>query len=97
VTDDRAWIQNFITNDCKIYCGFDADETGDTMANKMIKRYPSIKRLRPSKHDWNGVLQSNSLYAAQTQPSPLYFGPHGSFHLFDKNIWQEDWKRYQQQ
>jgi hypothetical protein len=61
VTDDRAWIQNFITNDCKIYCGFDADEIGDTMANKMIKRYPSIKRLRPSKHDWNEVLQSNSL------------------------------------
>jgi hypothetical protein len=60
-TDDRAWLQNFITNDCKIYCGFDADETGDTMANKMIKRYPSIKRLRPSKHDWNEVLQNNSL------------------------------------
>ncbi len=55
-----AWLQNFITNDCKIYCGFDADETGDTMANKMIKRYPSIKRLRPPKLDWNEVLQSNT-------------------------------------
>ncbi len=60
-TADPAWLQNFITNDCKIYCGFDADETGDTVANKMIKRYPSIKRLRPHKHDWNKVLQSNSL------------------------------------
>ena len=61
VTADPVWLQNFIANGCDIYCGFDADETGDTMANKMIKRYPSIKRLRPPKHDWNEVLQSNSL------------------------------------
>ncbi len=60
-TADPAWLQNFITNGCEIYCGFDADKTGDTMANKMIKRYPSIKRLRPPIHDWNEVLQSNSL------------------------------------
>jgi 5S rRNA maturation endonuclease (ribonuclease M5) len=58
---DPAWLQNFIINGCKIYCGFDADRTGDTMAKKMIKQYPSIKRLRPHKHDWNEVLQSNSL------------------------------------
>ena len=58
-TDDPTWLQNFIINGCKIYCGFDADKTGDTMANKMIKRYPSIKRLRPSKHDWNDVLQGS--------------------------------------
>ena len=56
-TADPAWLQNFIINGCKIYCGFDADKTGDTMANKMIKQYPSIKRLRPHKHDWNEVLQ----------------------------------------
>ena len=54
-----AWLQNFIINDCKIYCGFDADKTGDAMANKMIKQYPSITRLRPHKHDWNDVLQQN--------------------------------------
>jgi len=59
-TADPAWLQNFIINGCKIYCGFDADRTGDTMANKMIKQYPSIKRLRPRKHDWNEVLQSIS-------------------------------------
>ena len=59
-TADPVWLQNFIANGCDIYCGFDADETGDTMANKMIKRYPSIKRLRPPKHDWNEVLQNNS-------------------------------------
>lgn len=60
-TADPVWLQNFIAKGCDIYCGFDADETGDTMANKMIKRYPSIKRLRPPKHDWNEVLQDNSL------------------------------------
>ncbi|WP_367278843.1 toprim domain-containing protein [Desulfobacula sp.] len=54
-------MQNFIINGCKIYCGFDADKTGDTMTNKMINRYPSIKRLRPSKHDWNDVLQASFL------------------------------------
>ena len=55
---DPAWLQKFITTGCKIFCGFDADITGDTMANKMIKRYPSITRLRPHKHDWNDVLQA---------------------------------------
>lgn len=60
-TDDPTWLQNFIINGCKIYCGFDADKTGDTMADKMIKRYPSIKRLRPSKHDWNDLLQASFL------------------------------------
>ena len=58
-TANPAWLENFIANGCDIYCGFDADETGDTMANEMIKRYPSIKRLRPQKLDWNEVLQSN--------------------------------------
>ncbi len=57
-TANRVWLQKFIANGCKIYCGFDADETGDIMANKMIEQYPSIKRLRPPKHDWNEVLQS---------------------------------------
>ena len=58
-TDDPAWLQNFIINGCKIYCGFDADKTGDTMANKLIERYPSVIRLRPPKHDWNDVLQGS--------------------------------------
>jgi len=57
-TAEPVWLQNFIANGCDIYCGFDADETGDIMANKMIEQYPSIKRLRPPKHDWNEVLQS---------------------------------------
>jgi hypothetical protein len=37
---------------------FDADEMGDIIADKMIRRYPLVKRLRPTKHDWNEILQS---------------------------------------
>lgn len=54
-----AWLQNFIRNGCDIYCGFDADKTGDAMANGMIKFHPSIKRLRPLNHDWNDVLKAS--------------------------------------
>lgn len=53
-----AWLTTFINKGFEIYCGFDADEIGDTMADKMIRRYPSVKRLRPTKHDWNEILQS---------------------------------------
>ena len=41
-----------------IYCGFDADPTGDHMAAAMIALYPAIKRLRPPAHDWNDVLKA---------------------------------------
>ncbi len=44
-----------------IYCGFDSDETGDSTANRMILLYPTVKRLRPNKHDWNEVLLSKSV------------------------------------
>ena len=53
-----AWLQNFIAKGCKIYCGFDSDTTGNRLADEMIKLYPSIRRLLPSKHDWNEVLQN---------------------------------------
>ncbi len=53
-----AWLTTFINKGFEIYCGFDADEIGDTIADKMIRRYPSVKRLRPTKHDWNEILQS---------------------------------------
>jgi len=53
-----AWLTTFINKGFEIYCGFDADEIGDSLADKMMRRYPSIKRLRPSKHDWNEILQS---------------------------------------
>lgn len=53
-----TWVKRFIENGCEIYCGFDADVTGDLLADIMIRRYPSIKRLRPAMHDWNELLQS---------------------------------------
>jgi len=60
-TVNPAWLQNFITNGCEIYCGFDNDSTGDMMADRMIKHHPSIRRLRPTRHDWNEVIQSSFL------------------------------------
>jgi hypothetical protein len=53
-----AWLTTFINKGFEIYCGFDADEIGDSFAEKMMRHYPSIKRLRPIKHDWNEILQS---------------------------------------
>ena len=52
------WLSSFISKGFKIYCGFDSDETGDILAIKMINLYPAVRRLRPTKHDWNEVLQS---------------------------------------
>ncbi|MEW6381013.1 MAG: DUF3991 and TOPRIM domain-containing protein [bacterium] len=54
------WLAPFIDNGYEIYCGFDSDETGDRLAQKMIALYPTVKRLRPSKHDWNDVLIDKS-------------------------------------
>lgn len=54
------WLASFINNEYKIYCGFDSDEAGDRLAQKMIALHPTVKRLRPSKHDWNDVLIAKS-------------------------------------
>ena len=51
------WLENLIEKGFEIFCAFDSDATGELMANKMIKLYPLVKRLRPEKHDWNEVLQ----------------------------------------
>lgn len=51
------WLGNLIQRGFKVYCGFDADKTGDTLARDMIALYPTIKRLRPTHHDWNEVLK----------------------------------------
>jgi hypothetical protein len=52
------WLPAFIDQGHRIYCGFDADPTGDAMALAMISIYPTVKRLRPSLKDWNDVLRS---------------------------------------
>ena len=56
VNPNPAWLPLFMAKGFEIHCGFDADQTGDTLADKMISRYPSIKRLRPVQHDWNDQL-----------------------------------------
>ena len=57
-TPNPAWLSLFIDKRFEIFCGFDADDTGDRMADSMIKLYPGIKRLRPAKQDWNEVLKA---------------------------------------
>lgn len=53
------WLSELLDRKIQIYCGFDADPTGDQMADRMISDHPSIKRLRPRLHDWNDVLTSD--------------------------------------
>ncbi len=44
----------------QIYCGFDADQSGETTSRQMITRHRLIQRLRPPGHDWNDVLTAPS-------------------------------------
>lgn len=55
-----AWLSNLIKKGFDTYCGFDSDDTGDSFANSMIRLYPTVKRIRSVKHDWNEELQSIS-------------------------------------
>jgi hypothetical protein len=52
------WLAPLIQQGRQVYCGFDADSTGETMAAAMIALHPAVKRLRPPRHDWNDVLTS---------------------------------------
>jgi hypothetical protein len=54
------WLPALIAQAQQLYCGFDADPTGDDMAHAMISLYPTVQRLRPSLKDWNDVLSSAS-------------------------------------
>lgn len=54
------WLRPLLDQGCQLYCGFDADSTGDAMARAMIARHPAVQRLRPSHHDWNDVLRSRA-------------------------------------
>ena len=55
-----AWLRTLIAQGLPIYCGFDADPTGEAMAQRMIQLHPSIHRLRPSAKDWNDCLRRRS-------------------------------------
>jgi hypothetical protein len=54
---DPAWLLALIAQGLPIYCGFDADPTGDAMAQRMHQLHPSIRRLRPAAKDWNDLLR----------------------------------------
>ena len=51
------WLPAFLSQGVPVYCGFDADSTGDAMAQQIIAAYPAVRRLRPAEHDWNDVLK----------------------------------------
>ena len=60
-TTDPGWLKNIVKNGFEIYCGFDRDQAGTLMAQKMMNLYPSIKRLEPPDHDWNDTLRNSRL------------------------------------
>jgi hypothetical protein len=57
-----AWLASLIDQSPSrpVYCGFDADDTGDTMARAMNAFHPQVQRLRPARHDWNDMLTSRA-------------------------------------
>ncbi len=56
VRPDAPWLLPLLARGYDIYCGFDNDEAGEATSGQMIRRHPSIKRLRPPAHDWNYAL-----------------------------------------
>lgn len=52
-----AWLSVFLESTHPVYCGFDLDPTGEAMATAMIALHPAIRRLPPSRKDWNDVLR----------------------------------------
>jgi hypothetical protein len=55
------WLQPLLNQSHPVYCGSDADPTGDYMACAMTALHPTVKRLRLPEHDWNDVLQATYL------------------------------------
>ena len=55
---NAPWLGELIAQTSEVFCGFDADATGDHLASAMLALHPSVKRLRPTHHDWNDVLRS---------------------------------------
>ena len=51
------WLGPLLQQGRTVYCGFDTDVTGETMAQAMIALHPAVQRLAPSDHDWNDVLR----------------------------------------
>ena len=55
-----AWLDALLSEGRHLYCGFDADPTGEQMAHAMLTLHPTIHRLRPPLHDWNDVLAASA-------------------------------------
>jgi hypothetical protein len=55
-----GWLEPLLRHYPKVYCGFDADPTGETVTEAMIELHPSVKCLRPQQHDWNDMLRSQA-------------------------------------
>jgi len=58
--DNPAWLPVILARTLPAYCGFDADPTGERMAQAMLARYPAVRRLRPPCHDWNDTLRAQA-------------------------------------
>jgi hypothetical protein len=58
---DPAWLRLLLAQSTPVLCGFDADPTGDAMAQRMIQLHPATARLRPPAKDWNDALRLQSL------------------------------------
>jgi hypothetical protein len=56
------WLEPFLAQGRTVYCGFDTDATGQTMAQAMISLHPAVQRCAPPGHDWNDVLCSQPNY-----------------------------------
>lgn len=52
-----AWLSELVGQGRRVCCGFDLDDTGETMAQSMMRLHPTIQRLRPPHKDWNDVLR----------------------------------------
>jgi len=57
---DPQWLNALVQQGQPIYCAFDADPTGDAMAQRMHELHPSIQRLRPAAKDWNDLLRQHA-------------------------------------
>jgi hypothetical protein len=53
------WLPALLVQGYLVYCGFDADDTGENLARQMMALYLGVRRLRPCQHDWNDVLRSH--------------------------------------
>ena len=59
VRSSLPWVPPLIARGYDIFCGFDTDQPGETVACQLISRHRSIQRLRPAAHDWNDALTAS--------------------------------------